>query len=266
MFACNSLAGANKVGNLKRSPEGYYEMIVGALNVYNSGGQYYPLKGSEALFLESSSFQRRIQRAALRAEYGHPKPGPRSLDPREQKLRDQEFVRRNLSIYEENVCAHHMKIWLDHDRVKDKSGKPIIAIMSLVAPNGPLGNVLEKQLNNPHENVCFSIRSFTDNRMRFGVEERTLKEIVTFDYVNEPGIAVAEKYFSPSLESFDPRRAEHTDFEMEFTRATLDQVFLDGNAIGMSNESTIVSAGALYNAMGWNLPNQSKVLPPSLRW
>jgi hypothetical protein len=234
-------------------------MVVGALNVFNSGGSYYPLKGSEALFDESSSFQRRVKRAALRGEYGHPKPVPRSLDPRQQKLNDQEFARRNLSIYEENVCCHHMKIWLDFDRVKDKDGKPVISIMSLVAPNGPLGHVLEKQLQNPHENVCFSIRSFTDNRMRFGIEERILREIVTFDYVNEPGIATAEKYFAPSLEA-------RSEYEVEYSRGTLEQAIFESRPAGISNESLIVSGESLFNSMNWNLPNREIARLPSLGW
>ena len=234
-------------------------MIVGALNVFNSGGQFYPLKGSEDLFLESSSLQRRVKRAALRGEYGHPKPPPRAMSKEEQKVREQEFARRNLSIYEENVCCHHMKLWLDPNIIKDAKGQVVVAIMSLVAPNGPQGAVLEKQLQNPHENVCFSIRSFTDNRMRFGIEERTIKEVVTFDYVNEPGISHAEKYFSPALES-------HQDFEMQMSRSTLERAIFDNRPAGISNESVIISGEALFNSMNWALPNSGVNLPASLRW
>jgi hypothetical protein len=258
VFACTSLTGVNKVGTLKKTPEGYYPMVVGALNVFNSGGQFYPISNEvKALFDESSSFQRRVQRGALRGEMGHPKPGPRSINPQEQRLRDQEFVRRNLSIYEERVCCHHMKIWLDFDSVKGKDGKPVISIMSLVKPSGELGHVLEKQLENPHENVCFSIRSFTDNKVRFGIEERSLKEIVTFDYVNEPGIATAERWQSPALES---------GFEMEMSRAMLDRVIMDNRPEGISAESIIVSPVALYNSLNWPLPNEVARRLPSRGW
>lgn len=259
MFACTSLVGVNKVGNLKKTPEGYYPMIVGALNVFNSGGQFYTAAAEVRQLFEdnSGSFQRRIQRGALRGEYGHPKPGPRALNPQEQRLRDEEFARRNLSIYEENVCCHHMKIWLDDTAVKGKDGQPIITIMSLVSPNGPKGEVLQKQLENPNENVCFSIRSFTDNRMRFGIEQRTIKEVVTFDYVNEPGISIAEKYFSPALES---------GFEMTLTRNMLDRVIMDRHPDGISAESIIISPDALYNAMDWTMPNQASRQLPSRGW
>lgn len=257
MYACTSLVGMNKVGELKRTPEGYYPMVVGALNVFNSGGQFYPLEGSRALFEDqSSSLQRRVKRGALRGEYGHPKPLPRKLNQAEQRLQDEEFARRNLSIYEENVCCHHMKLWLEFDKVKDKNGKPVIVIMSHVAPNGPLGSVLEKQLQNPNENVCFSIRSFTDNKKRFGVEHRTLREVVTFDYVNEPGIAVAEKYLSPALE----------DFSMEFSRATLERAIYENRPAGISAETTILTADSLFASMGWNIPGAKANAPVSTRW
>jgi hypothetical protein len=259
VFACTSLTGVNKVGQLKQDENGYYPMVVGALNVFNSAGSFYTAKQEvvDLLTNQSGSFQRRIQRGALRGELGHPKPPPRALSAAEQRLRDEEFVRRNLSIYEERTCCTHMKIWLDYDSVKDKEGKSVISIMSLVKPSGELGHVLEKQLQNPHENVCFSIRSFTDNRVKFGIEERTLKEVITFDCVNEPGIAVAEKYFSPALES---------NYEMDMSRSLLESAILQHRPAGISNESMVISAEALFNAIGYPLPNQDSLRRPSLRW
>jgi hypothetical protein len=259
VFACTSLVGVNKVGTLKRDENGYYPMVVGALNVFNSGGSFYPLKAEvqDLLTNSSGSFQRRINRGALRGELGHPKPPPRATNPAEQRMRDEEFVRRNLSIYEERICCHHMKIWLDFDSVKDKEGRSVISIMSLVKPSGELGHVLQQQLDNPHENVCFSIRSFTDNKVRFGVEERTLKEVITFDCVNEPGIATAEKYFSPALES---------NYEMDISRSLLERAILEHRPSGMSNESMVISPEALFNAIGYPLPNQASLRRPSLHW
>lgn len=250
MFACTSLVGVNKAGNLKKNADGYYEMIVGALNVFNSSGQFYALEGSRQLIEDrSSSFQRRVKRGALRGEYGHPNPPPRSINPAEQRLRDQEYARRALTIEELNVCCHHMKIWLDFNEVKDKNGKPVIAIMSAVSPNGPLGHVLEKQLENKNENVCFSIRSFTDNTMKFGTEHRVLKEIVTFDYVNEPGIPIAEKYLAPSLEKYNTN----------MSRGMLEQALYKARPEGMSMESTIITADSLFESMGWSTKGDSPI-------
>jgi hypothetical protein len=258
MFACTSLVGVNKVGDLKKNENGYYPMVVGALNAFNSSGQFYDYDQARQLFEESSSFMRRIKRAALRGEYGHPKPPARELDMRLQRIREEEFARRCLTIDESNVCCHHMRIYLDFDSVKDKQGKPVISIMSEVAPNGPIGHVLEKQLENKHENVCFSIRAFTNNTYMRGVEVRVLREIVTFDYVNEPGIATAEKYNSPALEELQISN---------FSRAMLEDALYKQRPSGISMESTIVNGDSLFNALGWDRKDGSRIATPSyLKW
>ena len=253
MFACTSLVGVNKVGNLKKNENGYYPMVVGALNAFNSSGQFYDYEQSRLLFEESSSFMRRIKRAALRGEYGHPKPPAREADPRMQRIREEEFARRCLTIDELNVCCHHMRLWLDFDNVKDKQGNSVISIMSEVAPNGPLGNVLEKQLNNPNENVCFSIRAFTNNTLVRGTEVRVLREVVTFDYVNEPGIATAEKYLSPALENF---------LEQPMSRSLLEDALYKNRPSGISMESAIVAADSLFNNLHWDVPGRNSSKAP----
>ena len=238
-FACTSLVGANKVGNLKKDENGYYEMVVGALNVYNSAGQFYVYEQAKEMFLDSSQLMRRVARGALRAEYGHPKQQPGQSD--------QQFAYRVMSIFEENVCAHHMSITLDAERVKDARGNPIIAIISKVKPSGPLGNVLQQSLENPNENVCFSIRAFSNDSRRNGRIERVLKTVVTFDYVNEPGIAVAEKFMSPALEGF--KLEGHGD--KVFNRGTIENLFGEKSEIGIATESVRLSADELFQSMGW---------------
>jgi hypothetical protein len=216
------------------------------LNVFNSSNQFYDYEQAKHLFEESGAFMRRIKRAALRGEYGHPVPPPRDPDPSKQRMLDEEFARRCMTIRELNVCCHHMRLWLDYDSVKDKQGNPVISIMSEVAPNGPLGHVLEKQLQNPHENVCFSIRAFTNNSYMRGIEVRVLREVVTFDYVNEPGIATAEKYFSPALE-------DNTNYN--FSRSLLEDALFKQRPAGISMESTIISGESLFESLNWATPN-----------
>ena len=160
-FACTSLAGTNKVGNLKKDENGYYEVVVGALNVFNSAGQFYVYEQAKQLFESSSQLMRRVSRGSLRGEYGHPKMLP--------GMSNEQFANRVMSIHEENTCCHHKEITLDFDRVKDDQGKPVIAIISKVFPSGPMGAALERSLNNPNENVCFSIRAFTDDYRDGGI-------------------------------------------------------------------------------------------------
>lgn len=234
-FACTSLAGVNKAGVLKKDAQGYYEVVVGALNVYNSAGQYYVYEQAKKLFEQSSQLMRRVSRGALRGEYGHPKflPG----------MTNDQFANRVMSIYEENVCCHFRDITIDFDRVKDAQGKPVIAIVAWVKPAGPNAAALQASLDNPNENVCFSIRAFTDDFREGGLVKRVLKTIVTWDYVNEPGIAVAEKFSAPSLESMS---------ETTFSRGELERSLKIGGIAGVATESVMLTADELFNSMGWS--------------
>lgn len=234
-FSCTSLAGTNKVGNLKKDADGYYTCVVGALNMYNSAGQYYVYEQAKSLFESSSQLMRRVKRGALRGEYGHPKM--------QVGQTERQFATRVLSIHEENVCCHHAELTLDFDSLRDDSGRPVVAIISKVAPCGPMGHILERSLNNPKENVCFSIRSFTDDNFRNNRIERTVKTLVTFDYVNEPGMSVAEKFKSPALENFEDIVIARGDIERGIMQLQNNQ--------GMGMESALLTADELFTSMGW---------------
>lgn len=242
-FTCTRLAGTNKVGDLKKNERGYYTMVIGALNMYNSAGMYYRFDAAKQFFEESSSFMRRVVRGALRGEYGHPR--------REAGMSMQAYYARLLSIHEDKVCCHFASVKLDFDNFKDDQGRPIIAIIAEVCPSGPLGHVLEKQLQNPNENVCFSIRSFTDDRMERGVINRYIKTIVTFDYVNEPGMSVAEKWNSPALEGMP---AMEDLQEAVFTRGQVEAAVSEIVEVGVGNESARMNAQELMAAFGWSMP------------
>ena len=249
-FACTALAGSNKAGNVKQDDNGYYPMVVGALNVYNSAGQFYVYEQAKALFESSSQLMRRVSRGALRGELGHPKPQP--------GMSNDAFANRVMSIYEENVCCHHKEITLDFENIKDDRGQPIIAIISKVMPSGPMGPVLEKSLKNNNENVCFSIRAFTDDYRDAGVTKRVLKTVVTFDYVNEPGISFANKFKSPSLEGL-------VDDGMVITRGEIERGVHAANKCGVATESAILSAGELFRSMGW-VPDGALTVPAYTKW
>lgn len=247
-FTCTSLAGTNKIGNLKKNENGYYPMVVGALNIFNSAGQYYVYEQARDLFESSSQLMRRVKRGALRGECGHPKKLP--------GMTDAQYANRVMSIYEENVCCHHKNITLDFDNVKDEKGKPIIAIMSEVCPSGPMGPALEKSLQNPNENVCFSIRAFSDDFRERGVYKRVLKTIVTFDQVNEPGISFAEKFKAPSLEELS---------DIVLTRGQIERGLAITNQ-NVATESIVLTANELFTNMGWSIGGTNIARPHYLNW
>lgn len=195
VYTASKLA-AGKKGILPPDADGYYVMPVGALNVFNSVGQYYVLEGAKDLFDNSSIFQRRIANGCLKGELGHPK--------RAQGMSMDDYLARILTIEETNVCCHFRKIWLDYDFGKNNpqfKNPGMVAIMAEVKPSGPKGESLKQSFDNPHENVCFSIRSLTRDYYERGQCYRVLQQIVGFDAVTEPGLALATMWSAPALES-----------------------------------------------------------------
>ena len=242
-FGCTSLVGTGKKGVLKPDNDGYYSIVVGALNVYNSAGQYYVYEEAKELFTSSSQLMRRIKRGVLRGEYGHPKRIP--------GMSDEQFAARIMSIYEENTCCHHAEITLDFENVRDENGNKVIGIVSKVLPSGPKGAALQKSLDNPKENVCFSIRAFTDDYTHRGIDQRILRNIVTWDYVTEPGISSAEKFKSPALEELSATT---------FTRGQLERTYNQSSLNGVATESVTLSLEELFESFGWQTHTGTSVL------
>ena len=250
-FCCTALASSSKIGNLKQNESGYYPMVVGALNVFNSAGQFYVYEEAKDLFQSSSQLMRRVSRGALRGECGHPKPVPGQSND--------SFANRVMSIYEENVCCHHKSLTLDFENIKDNDGNPIIGIISEVCPSGPMGPQLEKSLKNKDENVCFSIRAFTDDYRERGITKRVLKNIVTFDQVIEPGISVAEKFKSPALESLQ-------EDGLVITRGEIERGIMTAQSQGIATESVLLNASELFRSMNWVDTFTSKSKPHYSNW
>ena len=217
-------------------------MPVGGLNILNSAGQWYDYEGAKALFEGSSQLMRRVKRGALRGEVGHPQPLPGQSED--------EYVMRILTIDEKNVCAHFAELFLNFNDFKGDDGKPLIAIMAKVAPSGPFGPMLKQAFDNPKENVCFSIRAFTSDNYVKGRYTRILKNVVTFDYVNEPGIHIAEKFKSPALESM---------VEKVITKRQVERAVLS-NSAGIAKESMLLSTEELFTSLGWSVSGKDKPL------
>lgn len=254
-YSCTALNGKNKVGTLKPDGNGYYDVVLGAVNVYNSRGEFYSAEPAVKLMEDGGILQRRWKNGNLRSEYGHPKflPGMSKKD----------FLFRIMDTWEQCVCAHIKKVELDDSgSVKDEAGNSVIAFRGRIIPSGPFGDVLRRQLDNPDENVCFSIRSITDDVMEpSGRVVKRLREIYTWDYVNEPGISSAMKWNSPSLESLQ---------EVQFRGEHLILASNMAKELGMGFESS------LYQDMRDTIRNldipmvkdtkSGLVLPASMKW
>jgi len=247
-YNCTALHGSNKVGKLSPDAGGYYPMILGAFDVDNSAGEHYPFTQAKELFKASSSFMRRVANGQCRAELGHPKKLP--------GMSNQEYLQRILTIEETQVCAHFKSITIDTESVTDEYGKRIVAVMGMVKPSGPFKNVLQESLDNPDENVAFSIRSLTNNVIQGGKRHKHVKTVVGYDYVNEPGIQYANKFGSPALESYSEGGI--------FIPETLEALEHDNSRTPGSLENSGIDIRQLRSDLGW-----SKVIvtnPASLRW
>lgn len=196
-FTETIFSNKNKQGIITPNSDGYYTMVLGGLNTYNSAGEYYVAEGVVQAFESSSHFMRRVRNGALYSELGHPKRVP--------GMNLEDFYRRIVTVDENNICAHISEVWLDFDFGKKNPGlsnPDFVAIMGLVKPTGPKAKSLQDSLENPKQNTAFSIRGITENNERNGRTERKLTEIITFDNVPEPGIAAACKAHNPGLEHF----------------------------------------------------------------
>lgn len=249
VYQCTALVGTNKKGVIKPNADGYYQLVVGGLNAFNSGGAYYPLGPAKSLFEASSAFMRRVANGNCKGETGHPKPLPG------QPMRD--FIGRVLQIEETRVCCHFRKIWLEDEGVRDASGRPIVAIIAELKPAGPMGDALKAALENPHENVNFSIRSLTNDTMSpAGYLQKNIRTIVTFDWVTEPGLSGSTKYNSPSLEGLE---------EQSFTVRHLNELEQHSKAVGFGMENFAVDFKTLRNDLGWSSPVKG-TQPASMDW
>jgi Peptidase S80 family len=252
-YSCTALNGTNKTGAIKPDAFGYYTLVVGALNVENSVGAFYPYEPAKHLFDDANAFQRRIANGSLHGECGHPRMVP--------GMNTRDFMARCMDVVESNICCHFRRIYLEHGTVKDERGRPMIAIIAEVCPAGPMGPALKAALENPSQNVCFSIRSFTQDTVQNGRTYKNLKTIITFDWVMEPGISIAKKWFSPALE------ARH---DIPLVPPMLNEIIRLQKAVGSGFESGGMSAESIAHELGWDGGVESLipqvVRPASARW
>lgn len=235
ILTCQSLVGTGKMGTLKPDADGYYSQPVGAIGCYNSAGHFYTAEDVvKQLFQPGSMFYKRVERGVVRGEIDHPE-WPAGMSAKE-------YEQRMLVIDPKNTCVHFSKFELDDKNYKDREGRPIVVIIGHFTPSGVKGEFLAKQLQNKRENVCFSIRAFTEDRYIGAVRHRRLLEIVTFDYVNEGGIYEAQKYKSLTLESHK---------EVSVTPRSLSDA-LDRQVVHFGRESITMNKDDLFKSLGWN--------------
>lgn len=245
-FGCTALLGTNKGGTLKPNADGYYKVILGALDFENSYGAQYPLQSAKEVFKESSGFMRRLRAGYCRGEYGHPKRLPGQVHD--------EFIRRIMTIEETRICMHIAEAWIDYDSVKYE-GKKIVTIWGLIRPEGPYGAYLKDSLDNPKCNVAFSLRSITLDEYIQGRLYKNIDDIACWDFVVEPGLKPANKYANPALEDFGS-----VSIPMDHLHQVISSQY---QRVGMESNNMLLELQRRINITPKKIPNQR---PPSDAW
>jgi hypothetical protein len=179
-----------------KDENGYYKVTFGAINTFNKNGIYYKVTDIDRFFGPNSIIGRRINEGVLIAEYQHPKVDGMSVD---------EIRRRTFFLDGDRKAAHIKKIEL-YNTGKTEPGfdLPVYKVYGWVRPSGPYGKYLQDALDNPDENVAFSIRSLVKTYRAGNIWVKEVKLLSTYDYVPENGMPGATQWNAAGLESFMP--------------------------------------------------------------
>lgn len=184
-YTCVALAGVNKPGAFEKDEHGYYKVLLGALNIYNFGGVFYLYEESKHVFEKSSAFMRRVANGNLHGEEDHP--------PFEPGMTEADWIERNEWIETKNVCMHIRDVWtVNTDEMCN--GLPVVEIWGWIKPDRERGQYLQAALDNPHQNVCFSLRAIVLEGWMNGQLVRKIDKLCTFDWVIEDGLQVCNKW------------------------------------------------------------------------
>lgn len=224
-LSCTTLLGLDKKGILKPQSDGYYEVVLSALDYPNGVGAIYRHASAVKMLENSGPLKRRLSDGQQFGEWGHPKT---------DGLTEQQAMARMYQVYEDRTCVHFKDVWIETKGLRDKNGREFIGIMGNVKPQGELGRLLQESFENNLCNTAFSVRAITDNYMMRGTGniEKEFVDIIAWDAVNEPGLKPASKYQSPSLESF-----ADLNLDMPITERLLSSIISNAKGSSISVES-----------------------------
>lgn len=213
-----ALAGSGKKGVLKKLDNGYHEIIIGAFGAFGNGGWLYDARTAMRYIENNPDFLAMLQNGRLRGEWGHP-VRPVGMSDRDWFIRINEIDMRNVS-------THFRKISASMDTVKDEKGRAVVAIIAEAAADGPHIQAVQRMFDNPDADMNYSIRCFAAKNM--ATMTKHVSHIVTWDLVPDPGVSVASKYVTPSLESKSSVSQMLDEAEFNLTRLRGSMVSEDG--------------------------------------
>ena len=184
-----------------KDSDGYYTVNLGGINVFNTRKEFYRHQNPDQLFSDpqggNNLFYKRLTSGYLIGEANHPSytKGMSNLD----------WYSRNIKLAIENAAFHIKEIILNPISgvapIPD-SGRPV-RVLGKIKPSGKHGAGLESMLQNPNQNVAFSVRCITDNKVINGYVVKDVISIITYDWVDAPGIPECNKWSTIAREDND---------------------------------------------------------------
>jgi len=242
----------NKIGNNKveTREDGAYKVILGALNAFNVHNEFYLVDGVKNLLQSGGyhSLASKLQRGLLKGECRHPfkEPG----------MSDSSFVNRNLIVDNGSASHHILEVLLEETNQVESNGSKVVLIWGWIKPtDNEHGRALKADLEDENVNVAFSIRCFSVLRNINGLACRYITNIVTWDWVDNPGIARAVKP-ATSKSSLTTENAVH---DVVITSDMIDELKDQQSSVTTENSDTM----SLLNSLGKKV---SKEAPLYKRW
>lgn len=178
-----------KLGRAKTDSDGYYPGFpLAVLGVVSDNKTMYDTPSFiQQMTGDDSHFRMMIEDGKLFGEYGHPDLTGMSQD---------DAMARLVRVDEQKV-SHHIRGVRNGDTVGGGT-----LLVGDIKPHGPYAQYLQDSLMEPHINTAFSLRGLSSQQVRAGVKHRSLKKLVTFDYVAAGGFNQAAKRYA-ALESLE---------------------------------------------------------------
>ena len=174
-------------GLLTPDADGYWWVNAGAYGVCNESGVYYSEDNIEKLFDNDSILTRRIEKKVVRSELGH----PLWLPGTSEKM----YESRMQMIQEDRYCGHIRAAKL----VKNKDGRSYITKIN-ITPFGHYKSTLLDALTTKDANCFFSVRSLSNRQMINGVLVKYVYYVITWDFVTEGGMRIANSLDTNNLD------------------------------------------------------------------
>jgi len=230
----------------KPDSDGYYKMCVGGFDVpCYSGSVYLYDNAVKGFFDSSSSFQRRIKSGKLRGELNHPTITP--------GMSDAQWLQRVATVEPSRYATRFSKMWLEHS--KDDKGDDLVLAWARLKPFGTYGDTVKESLHDPEDNTGYSVRSITSIPVLIGGRPtRKVRSMVTYDYVDEQDVYMADKFSSagggkdePGMQSADATLSPMMT-EQVIHRGALTDMSAN-NAVGLMSSDAAVSR--VLTDLGW---------------